>query len=113
MARDNPTWGRPPCAELQLLGHDLAESTVAKYLPRTSKPPSQTWRTFLHNHLGCLASIDLFVVPTVTFRLLYGFVVLHHDRREVVHCNVTAHATQEWIAQQLRGVSLRHGTAAI
>ncbi len=79
MARENPTWGAPRIqAELHLLGHDIAESTVAKYLPKRRKPPSQTWKTFLKNHVGCLASIDFFVVPTLTFRLLYGFVILRH-----------------------------------
>jgi transposase InsO family protein len=103
MARENPTWGAPRIrAELHLLGHDLAESTVAKYLPKGRKPPSQTWKTFLQNHVGCLASIDFFVVPTATFRLLYVFVVLCHDRRRVVHCNVTAAPTAAWVSQQLR-----------
>jgi transposase InsO family protein len=103
MAGENPTWGAPRIrAELHLLGHDLAESTVAKYLPRGRKPPSQTWKTFLKNHVGSLASIDFFVVPTATFRLLFGFVVLCHKRRRVVHFNVTAHPTAAWVAQQLR-----------
>jgi hypothetical protein len=92
LARENPLWGVPRIrAELRLLGHDLAESTVARYLPRVRTPPSPTWKAFLHNHVGCLASIDFFVVPTATFRLLFGFVVLRHDRRRVVHLNVTAH----------------------
>ncbi len=103
MANENPTWGAPRIrAELHLLGHDVAESTVAKYMPRRRKPPSQTWKTFLYNHVGCLASVDFFVVPTITFRLLYGFVVLSHDRRRVVHYNVTASPTAEWVATQLR-----------
>jgi hypothetical protein len=103
MARENPLWGVPRIrAELRLLGHDLAESAVARYLPRPRKPPSPTWRAFLNNHVGCLASIDFFVVPTVTFRLLFAFVVLRHDRRRVVHCNVTAHPSAAWVARQLR-----------
>jgi transposase InsO family protein len=103
MARDNPLWGAPRIrAELHWLGHDVAESTVAKYMPRERKPPSQTWKTFLANHVGCLASIDFFVVPTITFKLLYGFVVLCHERRRVLHVNVTAHPTAAWVAQQLR-----------
>jgi transposase InsO family protein len=105
MARENPTWGAPRIrAELRLLGHDVAEATVAKYLKRSrpSKPPSQTWRTFLTNHVGTLASMDFFVVPTVTFRLLYVFVLLRHQRRYVVHFNVTTAPTAAWVAQQLR-----------
>jgi transposase InsO family protein len=103
MARENPLWGAPRIqAELALLGHDLAESTVAKYMPRNRKPPSPMWRTFLDNHVGVLASIDFFVVPTATFRLLYGFLVLRHDRRQVVHFNVTAHPTAAWVKQQIR-----------
>lgn len=69
---------------------------------KPTKPPSQTWRTFLKNHVGQLAAIDFFVVPTVTFRLLYGFVVLRHDRRQVVHFDVTQHPTAQWVGQQLR-----------
>ena len=104
MSRENPLWGAPRIrAELHLLGHDIAASTVAKYMTRRrDKPPSQTWRTFLRNHVGSLASIDFFVMPTVTFRLLYAFVVLRHDRRRVVHFNVTEHPTAVWVAQQLR-----------
>src|SRR5215472_13823006 len=79
MARENPTWGAPRiAAELRLLGHAVAISTVSKYLPAGRRPPSPTWKTFLRNHVGCLASVDFCVVPTVTFRLLYVFVVLCH-----------------------------------
>jgi putative transposase len=105
MARDNPTWGAPRIpAELHLLGHDVAEATVAKYLKRSrpSRPPSQTWKTFLRNHVGTLASMDFFTVPTATFRLLYVLVILSHDRRRVVHVNITASPTAVWVAQQLR-----------
>ena len=91
MSRENPTWGAPRIlSELLLLGHDLAEATVAKYMVRTRKPPAQTWRTFLNNHLGDIAACDFFTIPTVTFRLLYVFIVLRHDRRRLVHFNVTA-----------------------
>jgi hypothetical protein len=94
MCRENPLWGAPRIqSELALLGHDLAESTVAKYMERKTKPSSQTWRTFLKNHVGQIAAIDFFTVPTVTFRVLYVFLVLRHERRHVVHLNVTAHPT--------------------
>jgi len=105
MARDNSTWGAPRIqAELRLLGHEIAEATVAKYMarPRPTKPPSQTWKTFLYNHIGTLASMDFYVVPTATFRLLYVLVILSHDRRRVVHFNVTASPTAAWVAGQLR-----------
>ncbi len=103
MSRENPLWGAPRVrAELRLLGYEVAESTAAKYMVRRTRPPSATWRSFLANHVGCLASVDFFVVPTVTFRLLYGFLVLRHDRRRVVHFNVTSHPTAEWVARQIR-----------
>jgi hypothetical protein len=103
MARENPTWGAPRiAAELRLLGHDVATATVSKYLPMGCRSPSPTWRTFLRNHIGSLASVDFCVVPTVTFRVLYVFVVLCHERRRVVHVNVTAHPTAARVAQQLR-----------
>ena len=102
MFRENPLWGVPRIqAELRLLGYEVAESTVAKYRVRSRKPPSQSWKSFLTNHVGQIAAIDFFTVPTVTFKLLYGFVVLMHDRRLVVHFNVTAHPTALWTAQQI------------
>ena len=102
MSRENPTWGVPRIlSELLLLGHVVAESTVAKYIVREPKPPSQTWRTFLANHAGQIAAIDFFTVPTVTFRVLYVFLVLRHDRRRVVHFNVTTSPTAQWTAQQI------------
>ena len=102
MCRENKTWGVPRIqSELRLLGHDVAESTVAKYMSRPRKPPSQTWRTFLENHVKEIAAIDFFTVPTVPFRVLYCFVVLRHERRRVVHSNVTASPTAEWTAQQI------------
>ena len=84
-----------------MLGFTIDESTVAKYMVRHRKPPSQTWRTFLENHVREIVAIDFFVVPTVRFRLLYCFIVLRHDRRRVVHFNVTAHPTARWTAQQI------------
>ena len=102
MSLENPTWGAPRIhSELLLLGYEVAETTVAKYMVRHEKPPSQTWRTFLDNHVDCLASIDFFTVPTAKFRVLYCFVVLCHERRRIAHFNVTAHPSQNWTAQQL------------
>ena len=102
MCRENATWGAPRIhSELQLLGFTVAESTVAQYMIRHRKPPSQTWRTFLENHVGEIAAIDFLVVPTVRFQLMYCFVVLRHDRRVVVHFNVTQHPTVRWTAQQI------------
>jgi len=103
ISRENPLWGAPRIqAELALLGHDVAESTVAKYIVhRRPGPPSQTWRSFLANHMDCTAACDFFVVPTATFRLLYCFVILAHGRRRIIHFNVTDHPTAQWTAQQI------------
>jgi transposase InsO family protein len=102
ISRANPLWGAPRIhGELLKLGIDVCQSTVAKYMLRTRRPPSQSWRTFLCNHAEAIASIDLFVVPTITFGMLFGFVVLHHGRRQLVHVGVTAHPTAEWISHQI------------
>ncbi len=102
MSRENPTWGAPRIvSELALLGHVVAERTVSKYMVRTRKPPSPTWRTFLDNHVPDIAACDFFSIPTVTFRVLYVFIVLRHDRRRVVHFNVTTNPYAEWTAQQI------------
>jgi len=102
MSRENPTWGAPRIqSELALLGHDVCEATVAKYLVRSPKPPSQTWRTFLDNHVAEITAVDFFTVPTATFRVLYVMLILCHHRRRVVHFNVTEHPTAEWAGQQL------------
>jgi putative transposase len=102
MSRENPTWGAPRIlSELLLLGHDVAEGTVAKYMEKPRKPPSQTWRTFLANHVPDIAACDFFTVPTVTFRVLYVFIILRHDRRQIVHFNVTTNPHAEWTAQQI------------
>ena len=102
MARENPWWGAPHIlSELRLLGYEVAQATVAKYMPKTRKPPSQTWRTFLENHVPDIAAIDFFTIPTLTFGVLYGFLVLRHDQRQLVHFNVTAHPTAQWTAQQI------------
>jgi putative transposase len=103
MSQANPTWGAPRImSELQLLGYAVAESTVAKYMARPRKPPSPTWRSFLKNHAGQIAAIDFFTVPTITFRILYVFIVLSHDRRRIAHFNVTANPTAQWTACQIR-----------
>lgn len=102
MANDNATWGAPRIhGELLKLGFDVSEPTVSRYMPRRRKPPSQTWRTFLLNHSKDLVSIDFFVVPTATFRLLYVFVVLEHERRRIVHINVTDGPSARWTGQQI------------
>ena len=94
MAIANPLWGAPRIhGELLKLGLEVSQRTVARLMPRPPKPPSQTWRTFLQNHLADLVSVDFFVVPTATFRILYVFVVLLHHRRQVVHFNVTESPT--------------------
>ena len=87
--------------ELLKLGIDVGQTSVAKYMARHRRPPSQGWRTFLLNHADGIASIDLFVVPTISFRLLYGLLVLRHDRRRILWLAVTAHPSAEWIAQQV------------
>jgi putative transposase len=98
----NPLWGAPRVhGELLKLGISVAQATVSKYLTRPRTPPSQTWRTFLDNHVPDLVSVDFFTVPTATFRVLFVFVVLSHDRRRIVHVNVTAHPTATWTAQQV------------
>ena len=103
MCRENPLWGAPRIhGELLKLGIDIGETSVSKYMLRSHKPPSQTWRTFLENHLTQMVSIDFFTVPTIRFQVLYVFLVLAHDRRRILHFNVTAHPTAEWTGQQLR-----------
>ena len=98
MSQANPLWGAPRIhGELRKLGIEVAQSTVAQYLHRPRKPPSQTWRTFLTNHMGQMASIDFF-----SFRILFVFVVLSHARRRVLHFQVTEHPSQEWTMQQVR-----------
>ncbi len=102
MSRANPLWGAPRIhGELLKLGIDLSQTTVAKYMIRHPKPPSPSWRAFLDNHLKDLVSIDFFTVPTVRFRILFVFLVLTHDRRRIVHFNVTEHPSAAWTAQQI------------
>ena len=103
MAQANPRWGAPRIhGELLKLGIDVCQATVAKYMGRRRQPPSQTWRTFLRNHIGQIVAADFFVVPTATYRLLFVLVLLAHDRRRIRHIAVTAHPTAAWTAQQLR-----------
>jgi transposase InsO family protein len=102
MSVANPLWGAPRIhGELLKLGIDVGQTTVAKYMTRRRRPPSQGWKTFLHNHADGIASMDLFLVPTISFRLLYGFLILQHARRELLWLGVTAHPSAEWIAHQL------------
>jgi len=102
MSQENPLWGAPRIhGELLKLGFNVSQATVSNYMVRSKKPPSQTWRTFLKNHMHCCAAIDLFTVPTVMFHILYVFIVISHDRRRLVHFNVTAHPTATWTAQQI------------
>ena len=103
MGEANAGWGAPRIhGELLKLGIDIAERSVSRFMPpKPRKPPSQTWRTFLDNHVGSLASIDFFTVPTATFRVLYVFFVLAHDRRRVLHFNITEHPSAAWTAQQI------------
>jgi hypothetical protein len=102
MSVANPFWRAPRIhGELLKLGIDVGQTTVAKYMARRRRPPSQGWKTFLRNHADGIASIDLFVVPTISFRLLYGLLVLRHSRRELLWLGVTAHPNAEWIARQL------------
>src|SRR5499426_1610834 len=102
LSRENPLWGTPRIqSELHLLGFEVAESTVAKYRIKSLQPSSQTWKTFLSNHAGEIVGLDFFVVPTATFRNLYCFIILLHERRRIIHFNVTANPTTAWTAQQM------------
>ena len=87
-----------------MLGFEVAQSTVSKYMVRPSKPPSQTWKTFLGNHAEAIAAVDMCVVPTLTFDLLFAFLVLGHDRRQLLWFDVTRHPTAEWLARQITEV---------
>jgi len=105
MVADNATWRGPRVhGELVKLGFDVSERTVSRYLPRRPPPRDsrQRWLTFLRNHRHALAAMDLLVVPTATFRLLYVFFIIEHGRRHIVHANATYHPTAPWVIQQLR-----------
>ncbi len=102
ISREDPLWGSPRiCDELALRGLKVGKSTVEKYMIKNPKPRSHTWRTFIQNHFIDIAAVDFFTVPTVTFRILYSFVVLRLHRRCMVHFNVTTSPTARWTAQQL------------
>jgi transposase InsO family protein len=102
MSVENPLWGAPRIhGELLKLGFEVAQSSVAKYMVKRQGPPSQGWRTFLRNHAPEVAAMDLFSVPTIGFDLLYAFIIIRLDRRDLVWINVTQNPTAEWIARQL------------
>ena len=102
MCRANPLWGAPRVhGELAKLGISISQAAVSKYMIHHRRPPSQTWRSFLDNHVKDLVSVDFFTLPTATFRVLFVFIVLRHDRRRILHFNVTEHPTAEWSAQQI------------
>ena len=102
MAAANPLWRAPRIhGELKMLGIAISERTVSRILHRLRRPPNQTWRTFLRNHVGQIVSIGFFTVPTITMRVLFVFILLDHDRRKVLHFNVTEHPTGAWTSQQI------------
>ncbi len=102
MSVANPLWGAPRIhGELLKVGIDVGQTSVAKYMAQRRGPPSQGWKTFLRNHADGIAAMDLFVVPTVSFRLLYGLLIMGHGRRQILWLGITAHPTAEWIANQL------------
>jgi hypothetical protein len=104
MSSENPLWGAPRIhGELLMLGIEVAQSTVARYMERPRRPPSQSWKTFLRNHAAGIASIDLFVVRTISFKLLYGLVILRHARRRLITISVTSNPAAEWIAGHVTG----------
>ncbi len=102
MSLANPLWGAPRIhGELLKLGIVIGQTSVAKYLAKRRRPPSQGWKTFLRNHADGIVSMDLFVVPTLSFKLLYGLLILRHGRRQLLWLGVTPHPTSEWLARQL------------
>ncbi len=106
LATENPSWGAPRIhGELVKLGFEVSERTVSRYMPRRPAPPDalKKWMTFLRNHRGAIAGMDFFTVPTASFKLLYVFFVIHHhQRRQILHVNVTQHPIAQWVVQQLR-----------
>lgn len=105
MVRENPTWGAPRIhGELLMLGFDLSERTISRWMKRAPRDPesAERWLTFLRNHREAIAAMDFFAVPTITFGMIYCFFVIRHDRRHILHFNVTKHPTSLWVVQQLR-----------
>ena len=105
MVAENPTWGAPRIhGELLMLGFDVSERSISRWMKRAPQDPelAQRWLAFLRNHREAIAAMDFFTVPTVTFQLLYCFFIISHDRRQILHLNVTCHPTSTWIVQQLR-----------
>jgi putative transposase len=101
-AAANPLWRASRIhGEFEMLGIAISERTVSRILCKLRRPPNQTWRTFLHNHIGQLISIHFFTVPTITMSVLFVWIVLEHDRRKVLHLNVTEHPTGTWTPQQI------------
>ena len=105
MVAENPTWGAPRIhGELLMLGFEVSEVTVSRWMRRSPRDPepARQWLTFLRNHREAIVAMDFFTVPTLTFNMLYCFFLISHDRRRIVHFNVTCHPTSSWIVQQLR-----------
>jgi putative transposase len=105
MVAENPTWGAPRIhGELLMLGFDVSERTISRWMKRAPRDsePAKLWLAFLHNHREAIAAMDFFTVPTITFGVLYCFFIIRHDRRRILHFNVTKHSTSRWIVQQLR-----------
>jgi len=102
MSADNPLWGAPRIhGEMLKLGFNVSQATVSRYMPKRPPNPDQTWKTFLRNHMDCMAAIDFLVVPTLTFRILYILLILSHQRRALVHLAVTTNPTADWTAHQI------------
>lgn len=105
MVAENPTWGTARIhGELLMLGFDVSERTVSRWMKRAPRTPApaRRWVAFLHNHREAIVAMDFFTIPTLTLRVLYGFIVIDHARRLILHFNVTSHPTTHWIVQQLR-----------
>lgn len=105
MVAENRTWGAPRIhGELRMLGFDISERTVLRWMRKASRDPepARRWTAFLSNHREAIAAMDILTVPTLAFSVLYCFFVIAHERRRILHCNVTRHPTTAWVAQQLR-----------
>jgi hypothetical protein len=105
MVAENPTWGAPRIhGELLMLGFDVSERTISRWMRKAPRDPQlvKRWLAFLRNHREAIAAMDFFTVPTITFGVLYCFFIIDHDRRSILHFNITRHPTSEWIVQQLR-----------